>query len=121
MTSKEIFFHTVLVFYNFTFLPKQVENKYLFNYMCQYDYYELVKLFLVYIKYKINEKNKRKSIYDSEKDEKAEIKNPIHLAAKKNNMKIVDFLLNQEDCYIGFRFFQNCRKITDITIPSQVK
>ena len=45
---------------------------------------------------------------------------PLKLAAKNNNTKIIEFLLEQPGIQIQNSCFENCTKLNKITIPSSV-
>ena len=43
-------------YYNFSYFPNEINNKFIFYYACRYDYFELVKYFLQNQKIDVNEK-----------------------------------------------------------------
>ncbi|KAK8883970.1 hypothetical protein M9Y10_043072 [Tritrichomonas musculus] len=103
-------------YHNYAYLLTNLKRRFAFNYLCKYNYIDLVKYFI-----------KSKEIDINYKIKAANYESPLKLAAKKNNMEIVNLLLSQPNCSIGANSFQKsyafheCKNLTSITIPTSVK
>lgn len=96
-------------YHNYAYLLTNLKRRFAFNYLCKYNYIDLVKYFI-----------KSKEIDINYKIKAANYESPLKLAAKKNNMEIVNLLLSQPNCSIGANSFQKCNELEQITIPSSV-
>ena len=57
MNENEINYKCVLKFYNIEHIPKEIENDSVFFYLCFYEYYELVDLYLKPKEINLKDKN----------------------------------------------------------------
>ena len=92
-------------YYNFSFFPDDFNYKFIFYYCCKYDYYDLVDYLIKNKKILINEPIEGNIT-------------ALHLAAKKNNIEIVNLLLSQQEIQIGDDCFLNCQRLEKLSIPS---
>lgn len=99
-------------YYNFSFLENNFKFKFAFHYSCEFGHYQLVKLFIKEgIIKNINSKVEIKKHCISKVS-------ALHLAAKNDHTKIIDFLLSQPNIQIEQDTFSGCKKLTQISIPS---
>ncbi|KAK8843864.1 hypothetical protein M9Y10_024940 [Tritrichomonas musculus] len=93
-------------FYNYFFIPTEMNNRNIFLYLCQFNYYNLVKLFLDNNEIDVNQNINKCTL--------------LHLVARRNHQKILKLLLLQKGVKIGFECFICCYQLTEISIPSSV-
>lgn len=95
-------------YHNYSFFPSNANNKLIFYYACQYDYYNIAEYYLSSKKVDVNEIINNKIT-------------PLYLAAERNNKDILNLLLSLEEIQIGIDCFNGCKKLTEIAIPTSIK
>ena len=101
--------------HNYLFLPEIIDCKYTFFYLCQFNYYTLINLYLQTGKIDVNETCHKISFFN------LFIYMPaLNFAAISNNQEIVELLLKQKGIEIKKFAFFGCSLLQKITIPSSI-
>lgn len=105
-------------YYNYEFIPDDIQNKYIFYYACRYNFIEIVKILLKDKNLDINSSIKIKKYVDDKfllYDLTA-----LNLAASKGNDKVLNLLLSQPGIQIISKCFISCQKLRSITLTDEV-
>ena len=97
---------------NFAYFPENYVDNFVFCYLCEYNYVNLINLLVLKVNYNIT--------FQSSKHPKL-IVSPLYLASVNNNIKIVELLLKQPKIEFNSYSFYNNKKIAEISFPSYLK
>lgn len=100
-----------LHYYNFSFIKDYSHNlQLIFNLACKYDYVNFFWLLVDIMDISIN------TVIDKNSND-----TPLHIAALKNNVEIIDILLKKSNIEIKHDSFTNCEKLTKVSLPPILK
>ncbi|KAK8835347.1 hypothetical protein M9Y10_034110 [Tritrichomonas musculus] len=104
-SAKEIF-----KYYNYELMAENMDFSIISYFLCKYDYLSLIQIL-----FKTGKINLKDEIEYNKKN-----KTPLNIAAANNNQDITSFLLSQPEVNSEIINLKDCKKLTELSIPSNV-